>query len=169
MRAIIAAVAFAAFAHAVAAERSIRVEIGIDADPGHLIEALRTKGYEAELGIEAPDQDLADAQGVWIGRNVPLEDVKRIVSLALDKYPHLRYYKFFGADKHPPEWDRAVYVGGSKWAAHENTAPLDEKMARALFSKLQSSEQLRKLIESLRICTEEPNKALHPTCEDARG
>lgn len=169
MRAILAALAFAVFAPVTVAEVPIRVEIGMDGDPGHLIEPLRAAGYDAELGSEASDQDIEDAQGVWIGRNVPVENVKQIVLLALGKYPHLRYYTFFGSEQRPAEWDRTVYVGGHKSAAYGNTKPLEEERARAIFNKIQSFEQLRQLIESLRISTETPNNALQPTREDARA
>jgi hypothetical protein len=169
VRAILAALAFAVFARVSVAEAPIRVEIGMDGDPGHLIEALRAAGYEAELGSEASDQDIEDAQGVWIGRNVPVENVKQIVLLALGKYPHLRYYKFFGSEQRPAEWDRAVYVGGHQSAARGNTKPLEEERARAIFNKLQSFEQLRQLIESLRISSETPSNVLQPTRADGRG
>jgi hypothetical protein len=156
MRAAIATIAFLiwpiVFAQSVDPDAAVRVEIGIDGDPGHLIKALYSAGYSAEMGIEASDQARDDAQSVWIGRNVPFQSVKDIVRLALERYPHLRYYRFFGNDEDamPPEWNRMIYVGGSKWAAHENTKAVASADAKALFAGVTSQQELHRLIESFR-------------------
>jgi len=141
------------FAQSVDRDAAVRIEIGIDGDPGHLIEALRAAGYTAEMGIEAGDQARDEAQGVWIGRNVPFQSVKDTVRLALERYPHLRYYRFFGnvEEKMPPEWNRTIYVGGSKWAAHKNTKAVASADAKVLFAGVASQQDLQRLIESFRL------------------
>jgi hypothetical protein len=138
------------FGQSVDAEATIRVELGIEDDPEHLIEVLRSAGYEAAFGVEAGDQE--DAQGVWIGRDVPFQAAKEIVHLALSKYSHLRYYRFFGQvdDDFPAEWNRTVYVGGSKWAAVRDTKAIESEQARVLFGKVTSRQDLHQLIESFR-------------------
>lgn len=120
-------------AQSVSADERVRVELGIDGDPEHLIELLQAAGYEAKMGHEAADHEAEEAQGIWIGRQVAFDDAKEIVRLALSKYPHLRYYTFFGdsGGPAPPEWDHAVYVGGSKWAAR-GTRAVDVKEAGTL-------------------------------------
>ena len=140
------------FGQSVDAEATIRVEIGIDGDPEHLIEVLRSAGYEAALGVEAGDQKLEDAQGIWIGRDVPFYAANEIVHLALSKYAHLRYYRLFGqvGGDFPAEWNRTVYVGRSKWAALRDTKAVESERARALFSKVTSQQDLHQLIESFR-------------------
>ena len=140
------------FGQSVDVGATIRVELGIEGDPEHLIEALQSAGYEAVFGGEAGDQELEEAQGVWIGRDVPFEAAKEIVHLALSKYSHLRYYRFFGnvGDEFPAEWDRTVYVGGSKWAAFRDTKAIESEEARVLFSKIASQQDLHHLIESFR-------------------
>src|SRR5262245_33787416 len=124
--AIAVAVALIAYALSARAADSIaptRVLLGIDADPQHLVEAARSLGYAADIDAEAGDQEASDAQGVWIGREVPFQAAKQIVLLALSKYPHLRYYTYFGdADQDiPADWKRTVFVGGSIFAACKNT------------------------------------------------
>lgn len=152
MRAAIAICLLLSCTTFVSAGATIRVELGIEGDPQHLIEALQAAGYEAVFGAEAGDQELEEAQGVWIGRDVPFEAAKEIVHLALGKYPHLRYYRFFGqvGDEFPAEWNRTVYVGGSKWAAFRDTKAIGSEEARALFSRVASQRDLHHLIESFR-------------------
>ena len=138
-------------AQSVSADERVRVELGIDGDPEHLIELLQSAGYEAKMGHEATDQEVEEAQGIWIGRQVAFYDAKEIVRLALSKYPHLRYYRFFGdaGDPAPPEWNHAVYVGGSKWAA-KGARAVDVEEARTHFATVRSQEELVRLIESFR-------------------
>lgn len=140
------------FGQSVDAEATIRVELGIEDDPEHLMDVLRSAGYETAFGVEAGDQEFEDAQGVWIGRDVPFHSAKEIVHLALSKYSHLRYYRFFGQveDDFPAEWNRTVYVGGSKWAALRDTKAIESEQARVLFSKVTSQKDLHQLIESFR-------------------
>jgi hypothetical protein len=138
------------FAQSVSSGTTTRVEVGIDGDPEHLVHALQSAGYEAEIGVEAGDTGFDEAQGVWIGREVPFQAVKEIVLLALSKYPHLRYYRFFGdagAD-FPAEWNRTIYVGGSKWAAYKDTKAVESGSAQVLFRKITSQKDLHHLIES---------------------
>lgn len=140
------------FGQSVDAEGTIRVELGIEGDPEHLTEVLRSAGYETAFGVEAGDQEFEETQGVWIGRDVPFQAAKEIVHLALSKYSHLRYYRFFGQvrDDFPAEWNRTVYVGGSKWAAFRDTKAIESEDARALFAKVTSQHDLHHLIESFR-------------------
>lgn len=149
----IVALCFVSLAQPVqSSEQPVRVELGFE-DAAGLISVLKAEGYEAALGEECCDQSLEEAQGVWIGEDVPYADVKRIVDLALSKYPHLRYYKFFDS-KVSDEWRRLIYIGGSKWAAHENTKSLGSDEARAVFGKVSSSQDLQRLIRSLHRCTQ---------------
>jgi hypothetical protein len=128
-----------------------RVELGLE-DRRGLIGLLSAKGYDAVLSEECCDEvfPFEDAQSVWIGKDVPYERVKEIVLLALERYPHLLYYRAFRTDPSlPVEWDRQVFVGASKSAAQNGTLPLPSAKAKALFQAIRSRRELDRLLDSL--------------------
>lgn len=123
-------------------------------DGTDLLEELKLQGYIAsfdkECCITPSDPEYEEAKGVWIGRQVSYLDVQKIVVLALQKYPNLSYFTFFekSAEGYPSEWDRMIFIGGSKWAVYSEVQEVDSTRAKELFSRLSSQEELEQLLGS---------------------
>lgn len=121
-------------------------------DTQNLIHHLRNQGYNAEHDDECCQPE-EDALGIWIGRQVPFEDVKYIVIQALQAYPRLVYYSYFGDERqgYPESLDHSIYIGGSKWAATCNTSPVEADLALKLFGMMTNSDHLRFFLDSLKL------------------
>ena len=129
----------------------VRVELGRE-DTKQLIDALRNTGYPATYGNECcDDESIEEALGLWIGRDVPVADVKAIVALALDRYPQLCYFKYFNEQGLPPDWRRLIYVGGSKWAAVKDTRCVSAGEAKARFDRIGTEAGLDALLRSFEL------------------
>lgn len=127
------------------------VQFGLEGSE-QLIKTFNEKGYRAEYGNECCSGD-KEFSAIWIGREVSYTHVKYIVNQALKVYPDINYYSFFEKknDEYPTEWDHTVYIGGSKWAAVNKYKTLNQNEAMEKFSEIQSQEDLKKLIDSLKL------------------
>lgn len=136
-----------------AAQNEQSIWVGFSFEDSHnLIEHLRAQGYNAELDDECCQPE-EDAVAIWIGRKVPVEDVKYIVTQAIQAYPRLVYYEHLG-DEHkgyPKHLDYAIYIGGSKSVAACETRQVPAETALELFSMIYKREHLEFMLESLRI------------------
>lgn len=116
-------------------------------DTQSLIPHLRAQGYNAEHDDECCQPE-EDALGIWIGRKVPIDDVRYIVTQAIQAYPRLVYYSYFGDEgRYPESLDYSIYIGGSKWAAICNTVPVEADVAAKIFDTIVTAEHLHFFLE----------------------
>lgn len=129
--------------------RDITVEISFE-DRENLIPHLQAQGYDARYGEECCQPE-EDALGIWIGRKVPVEDVRSVIVQALQAYPQLVYYSHFGdrPDSYPAHLDYVLYIGGSKYAAMHNTVPVTSEEALHFFNRLTTPEELESFLISV--------------------
>ena len=135
------------------ADTTVRIEFGFE-DHNGLIQKFKELGYDALHGDECCDsQPYEEALSIWIGRKVPFEDVKKIVEGALNNYPQLSYYRYFGnkGNDYPNKRDHTIFIGGSKWAAHKVVKMVPSEDAKVLFEKIESKAELSELLSTFEL------------------
>jgi len=85
-----------------------------------LAASLKSQGWV--VAVPPKNMRVVDGQTncvVWIGRDVPLETLRRVLPEALLAFPHLKFFHVLGdrGEQPPPQAHRTVHIGGSIEAA----------------------------------------------------
>ena len=149
---LVAGAVFLAGRVALAAEVSppLTVEIADVGRSGELAKVLTAKGYQAVI----PPKNIwvVDPQSnctVWIGKNVPLEMLRSVLSEAIRFNPYLKFFYLVGdrGEQPPAKVDNTIHVGGSVEAAlTRKLNPIDPK---AMLETLERAKDLAEVHQFL--------------------
>jgi len=122
------------------------------------ITILKQKGYNFKIYKPIPPiQELEDnntineSRAIWLGKNIPFNISKEVITDAISFYPHLQYIHISGdlREDPPARIHDNIFIGGSTSTAIEDYKlyPISEDFILKI-SKLKSKDELYKLIRS---------------------
>jgi len=96
------------------------IEVADIPGAAELVASFKAKGWA--VAVPPKNMRVVDGQTncvVWIGRDVPLETLRRVLPEALRAFPHLKFFHILGdrGEQPPPQPHRTIHIGGSIEAA----------------------------------------------------
>jgi len=93
----------------------------------------------------------AGNEAIWLGRNVPIDITKKVISLAHQFYPELKYINISGDDRTelPDYIHNEIFIGGSTRTAIERKSKPLEALDFQKINSFDTIDELHKFIKQL--------------------
>ena len=96
-------------------QQEISISVSAFVDVNKLLAELRASGFSAEVYERSVVSLPAEHKSIWLGKDVPIDVARTVITMARQFYPHLEYIHM--SDDGPPDAPeyvhQQIYIGGS--------------------------------------------------------